>query len=110
MMFIVRSVFWLSLVFSRMPFDSDAALRAVDSTQGAVVAGAVAAARAKCVTDMASCRAIVAAASNIVLATNGERPPAPRGAGKGRAAPAADTLSAADLAAPWRGRPTKSGA
>jgi hypothetical protein len=105
MMFIVRSVFWLSLVFSRMPFDSDAALRAVDSTQGAV-----AAARAKCVTDMASCRAIVAAASNIVLATNGERPPAPRGAGKGRAAPAADTLSAADLAAPWRGRPTKSGA
>ena len=30
MMFIVRSVFWLSLVFSQMPFDSDEALRAVD--------------------------------------------------------------------------------
>jgi hypothetical protein len=111
MMFLIRSAFWLGLVFSWMPFDGAEVLRAIDQTQGAIVAGAVAAARAKCVTDMASCRAIVTAASGAALATNAERSPALRGAGK-RAATlkSADTLSAADLATPWRGRQTKSGA
>jgi hypothetical protein len=53
----------------------------------------------------------VTAASGAALATNAERSPALRGAGK-RAATlkSADTLSAADLATPWRGRQTKSGA
>ena len=84
-MFIVRSAFWLSLVFSWMPFDRGQALQ-----------GAVATARAGCVADMASCRAIVAAAGNVVLAAGAERSPN-REVAKARVAPPlADTLTAAD--------------
>ena len=100
MMFLIRSAFWLGLVFSWMPLDRGEALRT-----------AVAAARAECVTDMVSCRAIVTAASGAVLATSPGGASVLHGDGKGRAAPrSADTLSAADLATPWRGRQGKSGA
>jgi hypothetical protein len=98
MMFIVRSAFWLSLVFSWMPFD-----------RGQAVQGAVATARASCVADMASCRAIVAAAGNVLLTANAERAPAQHGVAKPKAAPPlADTLTAADRVTPWRGRPARS--
>jgi hypothetical protein len=99
MMFLVRSAFWLGLVFSWMPLDRGEALRT-----------AVAAAQAECVTDMVSCRAIVTAASGAVLATSPGHTPVLHVDGKGRPMPSADTLSAADLATPWRGRQRKSGA
>jgi hypothetical protein len=111
MMFLIRSAFWLGIVFSSMPFDRGEALRAVDEAQGVIVADAVAAARAKCLTDMVSCRAIINAASGAAFAANAERSPPPRIPVKGKIArPSADTLSAADLAAPWRGKQARAGA
>lgn len=116
MMFLVRSAFWLGVVYSSMPWDRGEALRAADQVQATVVAGAVAAAKAKCVADIASCRAIVGAAGAVVAAANAE-PTAPlrglalRGTLKAQSAqPSTDTLTPTDLATPWRGRPVKSGA
>jgi hypothetical protein len=115
MMFFVRSAFWLSIVYAHMPFDGGQVVRAADEAQGAIVASAVAAAKAKCAQDPASCRAIVSAAAGAMLSTNSPhssivqaqtRSPGPVKAAR----PSANSLSAADLATPWRGRRTKSGA
>jgi hypothetical protein len=113
MMFLARSAFWLSLVYAHMPLDSGV-VRAVDDTRNAVVASAASAVKAKCVDDPASCQAIVGAAAGAVLAPAVEHPAtAPsraRGVAAKSAKPSANSLSAADLAAPWRGRPAKPGA
>jgi hypothetical protein len=114
MMFLARSAFWLSLVYAHMPLDSGEVVRAVDETRTAVVASAASAVKAKCVDDPASCRAIVDAAAGAVLAPAVAHPvPAPvraRGVAAKGAKPSANSLSAADLATPWRGRPAKPGA
>jgi hypothetical protein len=113
MMFLVRSAFWLGIVYSSMPFDRDEALRAVGQTQDAIVAGAVATARTECLQNIASCRAILTAAGGTPLATSPERPAAllggaARTTGKGEnSQPSANSLNAADLATPWRGRRAK---
>jgi hypothetical protein len=99
MMFLVRSTFWLGIVVSNMPLDH------------ADLAGA---ARAACAQQAASCRVILAAAE-AGLAARPDRSLEERGAtlavatGKARR-PSANSLNAADLATPWRGRPAKSGA
>jgi hypothetical protein len=99
MMFLVRSTFWLGVVVSNMPLDH------------ADLAGA---ARAACAQEAASCRAILAAAT-AALAARSDRSLEERGAtlavagGKVRR-PSANSLKAADLATPWRGRPARSGA
>lgn len=115
MMFFVRSAFWLGVVYSSMPLDRGDALRTISQTQEAIVSSAVAAARAQCVQDMTSCQAILAATSTTATALHAERPPtssaAPRAPGKGaNMKPSANSLSAADLATPWRGRLIRSGA
>ena len=114
MMFLARSAFWLSLVYAHMPLDSGEVVRAVDDTRSAVVVSAVSAVKAKCADDPAPCQAIVGAAAGAVLAPAGEHPAtAPsraRGVAAKSAKPSANSLSAADLAAPWRGRPAKPGA
>ena len=111
MMFLARSAFWLSLVYAHMPLDSGEVVRAVDDTRSAVVAGAVSVVKAKCADDPASCRAIVDAAAGAALAPTVAHPaPAPirgRGDAAKSAKPSAKSLNAADLAAPWRGRPAK---
>jgi hypothetical protein len=114
MMFLARSAFWLSLVYAHMPLDGGEVSRAVDDTRNAVVATAATAARAKCAEDAASCRAILGAAAGAMLspavvrpATEPVRPRA--GAPAKGARPSANSLSAADLATPWRGRPVKPG-
>jgi hypothetical protein len=114
MMFLVRSTFWLSIVVSNMPLDHGQAVRAVDQTQGAVVASAANVVKAKCAQESASCRTILTAAG-VALAPNVERSRnvrgGPRAGGMGKARqPSANSLDAADLATPWRGRPSKSGA
>ncbi|MGA2794360.1 MAG: hypothetical protein ABSE69_12665 [Roseiarcus sp.] len=108
MMFLVRSTFWLGIVVSNMPLD------VADRAQGAVAASAAGAVKAACAQESASCRAILAAAG-AGLASSPERSPDGRGApragvmGKARR-PSANSLGAADLETPWRGRPAKSGA
>jgi hypothetical protein len=114
MTFLLRSAFWLSIVYAHMPFDGGEAVRAVGQTQSAIVASAAGAARDKCAQNGASCRAIFGAAAGILLPAGPDRPldapaPPPRAAGKAKAArPSANSLSAADLASPWRGRPARS--
>jgi hypothetical protein len=99
MMFLVRSTFWLGIVVSNMPLDH---------------ADLASAAKAACAQEGASCRAILAAAE-AGLAARPDRSPEERGAtpagasGKVRR-PSANSLNAADLAIPWRGRAAKSGA
>ena len=100
MMFLVRSTFWLGIVVSNMPL-----------TDHAVLASA---ARAACAPQNASCRAILAAAE-AGLAARPDRSLEERGARLATATdkarrPSANSLNAADLATPWRGRPAKSGA
>ena len=110
MMFLARSAFWLSLVYAHMPLDGGEVVRAVDETRSAVVASAATAVKAKCADDPASCRAIVDAAAGAVLAPAVEHPAPPvraRGVAAKSAKPSANSLNAADLAAPWRGRPAK---
>jgi hypothetical protein len=111
-MFLARSAFWLSLVYAHMPLDGGEISRAVDDTRSAVIANAATAARAKCAEDAASCRAILSAAAGAMLspavARSADDPTRPRaGAPAKGARPSANSLSAADLAAPWRGRPAK---
>jgi hypothetical protein len=115
MMFLVRSAFWLSIVYAHMPLDGGQVIRGADEAPGAVVAGATALVKSKCAQDAASCRAILKAAAGALLAPVNERSPGaqPRTHGaetaKG-ARPSSNSLSADDLAAPWRGRQAKSGA
>jgi hypothetical protein len=115
MMFLVRSAFWLSIVVAHMPLDGSEALRAVDETKGAIVAGAVNAAKAKCAQESVSCQAFVAAAGTI-LTPSVPRPSNARAGTTHQSVktrtgrPSVDSLSAADLATPWRGRAAKSGA
>ncbi len=99
MMFLVRSTFWLGIVVSNMPLDH---------------ADLASAARAACAQQNASCRAILAAAE-AGLAARPDRSLEERGARLATATdkarrPSANSLNAADLATPWRGRPAKSGA
>jgi hypothetical protein len=113
MMFLARSAFWLSLVYAHMPLDGGEVGRAVDDTRDAVVASAATAARAKCAEDAASCRAILNAAAGAVLSPAVVRPAdapvRPRVTTAKGARPSANSLSDADLATPWRGRPPKPG-
>jgi hypothetical protein len=113
MMFLLRSAFWLSLVYAHMPFDGAPIVRAADEAQGAVVAGAVKAARAKCDRDPAVCRAFVSAAAGAVLAPAKRRAEATTKTREIAAAkatkPSANSLNAADMAAPWRGKREKPG-
>jgi hypothetical protein len=116
MMFLARSAFWLSIVYAHIPWDGGEALRAVNDTESAVVASAASVVRDKCAEDPATCRAIVSAAAGVILAPGAERAPAtaprptPRAEAKAKGARSANSLTAADLAPPWRGRPVKSGA
>ena len=110
MMFLVRSAFWLGIVYSSMPLDRGEALRAVDQAQGAIVA------------ERGRRRQGQMRDGYGVLPRDRQPPPArPRRAARRTPAhvqrgaarswqgredrkPSADTLSAADLATPWRGR------
>jgi len=112
MMFLLRSAFWLSIVYAHMPLDDGEVKRALDETRGAAVAGVAGAAAAKCAEDRAACRALVGAATAIVFDPGAARFGAPsRAAGKAKAdRPSANSLSSDDLAPPWRGPRPKPGA
>jgi hypothetical protein len=115
MMFLVRSAFWLSLVYAHMPFDDGQVARVAEEAKGVAVATAANAVKAKCDHEAVSCRAILSAAAGAILspavAPSAGEPPKARGAATPKASrPSANSLSAADLAAPWRDRRAKPGA
>jgi hypothetical protein len=112
MMFLLRSAFWLSIVYAHMPLDGGAALGVVDQARSAVIASAANVVRDKCAEDGAACRAVVGAAAGMILAPGAERSsrPVQRADAKPKAARSVNSLTAGDLSPPWRGRPAKSGA
>ncbi len=109
MMFLVRSTFWFGIVLWHMPLDHGQALRVVEQTQGAIVANAVDEIKGKCAQEPASCGAILATAAGVALAPSVPRR-APRAAGIAARQKSANSLDAADLTTPWRGRSSKFGA
>ena len=104
MLFLVRSAFWLGMVYSAMPFDNSEQSRELARLRAALAATAGGAALAACADQSAACRALRSA-----------MPESPRGSGAAisaqikekptRASP--NTLTQADLAPPWRGKPAK---
>src|SRR5579862_5970758 len=59
-MFLLRSAFWLSLVFSAMPFERSEIARAIDQANGGLASDAVAAAKEECADKASACDALAA--------------------------------------------------
>jgi hypothetical protein len=85
MLFLVRSAFWLGMVYSAMPFDA--------GEQGRELTRLRAALAASCPAQPPACAALSMAATH----------PAP-GGDAAKLRPSADSLTAADLTPPWRGK------
>jgi hypothetical protein len=111
MMFLLRSAFWLSIVYAHMPWDGGEALSVVNETKSAVIASAAGAVADKCAENAAACRVIAAAVASTALPPVAPPPAAQRVAAKAKSLrPSANSLTASDLAPAWRGRQAKSGA
>jgi hypothetical protein len=127
-MFLLRSAFWLSLVFAGLPGERGEVLHALGEAGTSLAAHAQAAAEAGCAGSAVACGALLLAADRAVAASNlqsfasksvaATRSEVKKAAGmeakspatrNGKARPSANSLTAADLAPPWRGRKAKSG-
>ena len=104
MLFLVRSAFWLGMVYSAMPFDNSEQTRELARLRAALAAAAGSAAVTTCAAQSVSCRALMMAAP-----ASQRRPDATNSvqAKEKTARASADSLTEADLTAPWRGKPSK---
>ena len=120
MMFLLRSAFWLGLVFSWMPLERSEMTRVLADAQISLASHIEAAAAAGCADSAVACgaalaadRALAAAPNHAPVAaeSNGAKEELAKSAAKKASSrPSADSLSASDLAPAWRGRKAKSGA
>ena len=111
MMFLLRSAFWLGLVFSAMPTEKGEVARSLHQAQESAAAGTFAAVKAECLDHAGACVAIARAAGATTIAGVAETIPAPHANPKEKGArPSASSLTSGDLAAPWRGRKARTGA
>jgi hypothetical protein len=112
MMFLLRSAFWLCLVFSWMPSERSEMARVLDDARTSLADHAEAAAKAGCAGSAVACGAVLLAADR--LAAPAERAASKAGKDAKAAAkglrPSANSLTASDRAPRWRGRLVKSGA
>jgi hypothetical protein len=122
MMFLLRSAFWLSLVFSWMPLERTEIARTLSKAQ-TMAAHEEAAAKIGCSGSAVACGAVLLTAAKADVAAPAksapEDPPvknvklsnakatAPAGLGAPRSA---SSLTSADLAPRWRGHKAKPGA
>ena len=107
-MFFVRSAFWLTLVFSAMPFERSEMARAIDQAEVGLPASAATTERLAAVTNTSDGSLIAASRPAPAAAPNG-----PLAAQESRDKPgrqSANSLTAEDRAPPWRGRAGNSGA
>ena len=124
MMFLLRSAFWLCLVFSWMPLERGEITRVLAGAKVSLNAHLAAAAEAGCAGSAVACGAVLLAADQ-ALATATPAPPEPSAAVPTKTAPDApaksaprraalrpsvNSLTASDLTPAWRGRKSKSGA
>jgi len=105
-MFFVRSAFWLTLVFSAMPFERSEIARAVDQSQSGLPANAAPTQRLAALTDTSD-GPLIAASRPAPAAPYG---PAAQESRDKAGRPSANSLTAEDRAPPWRGRAGNSGA
>ncbi|HLJ72474.1 MAG TPA: hypothetical protein VKU03_14230 [Roseiarcus sp.] len=113
MMFLLRSAFWLCLVFSWMPSERTEMARVLGDAKTSLADHAEAAAKAGCAGSAVACGAVLLAADR--LATAPAERSAPKAGKDAKAAakglrPSANSLTASDRAPRWRGRLLKSGA
>jgi hypothetical protein len=104
MLFLVRSAFWLGMVYSAMPFDNSEQTRELARLRAVLAATAGSAAATTCAAQSVSCRALMMATpegQRGLDASNSAR------AKEKTARASADSLTEADVAAPWRGKPAK---
>ncbi|HLH49611.1 MAG TPA: hypothetical protein VKV96_09740 [Roseiarcus sp.] len=113
MMFLLRSAFWLCLVFSWMPSERTEMARVLDDAKTSLADHAEAAAKAGCAGSAAACGAVLLTTDRLA-ATPAARAAPKAGKDAKPAAkdlrPSANSLTASDRAPRWRGRPVKSGA
>jgi hypothetical protein len=102
-MFLVRSAFWLTLVFSTMPFERSEIARAIEERQAGLPADAAKTERPAAAPNAADESPIVAGRPMPTLA----RPLAAQEARAGRQS--VDCLTAEDRAPSWRGRAGSAG-
>jgi hypothetical protein len=124
MMFLLRSAFWLCLVFSWMPLERSEIARVLADAKINLDSHLAAAAEAGCADSAVACGAVLLAADRALApatpaapepsaaAPTKTAPEAPAKSAQKRTAsrPSANSLTASDLAPAWRGRKAKSGA
>ena len=92
------------MVYSAMPFDNSDQTRELARLRAALAATAGGAAATTCAAQSVSCRALTMATAE---GRRGLDAANPARAKEKAARASADTLTEADLAAPWRGKPAK---
>ena len=107
-MFFVRSAFWLTLVFSAMPFERSEIARAIDQTRAALPVSAATTERLAAVTDTSD--GSLVAASRLTPAVASYGPLAAQESRDKTGRQSANSLTAEDRAPAWRGRASNSGA
>ena len=120
-MFLLRSIFWLGLVFSWMPLERSEMIHVLADAKTSFAAHVAAAAEAGCGDSAVACGAVLLAADRAVAAATessalelgasapakaaSDAPPPPSRRGLHR--PSANSLTGSDLAPAWRGRKAK---
>ena len=116
-MFLLRSAFWLCLVFSWMPLERTEMARVLSDAKTSLADHAEAAAKAGCAGSALACGAVLLAADRALAPAAAT--PATESATAGKKAkagakaswrPSVNSLTASDRAPLWRGRQAKSGA
>lgn len=124
-MVLLRSIFWLGVVFSWMPLERSEMIHVLADAKTSLAAHMAAAAEAGCADSAVTCGAVLLAADRAVSAATQNPAPEPAASAPTRAAseaparnasrravqhPSANSLTASDLAPAWRGRKAKTGA
>jgi hypothetical protein len=107
-MFFVRSAFWLTLVFSAMPFERSEMARAIDQAKAGLPASAPTTERLAAVTNTSDGSLIAASRPAPPVASYG--PVAAQESRDNAGRQSANSLTAGDRAPAWRGRASNSGA
>jgi hypothetical protein len=110
MMFLMRSTFWFGLVVSNMPLHHVETPPLGDPLQSTAIVSISRAVGAACAQEGASCRAVLGAVASGLAASEEARRQAARAEPSARARrPSVNTLTAQDMAPPWRGPQPRAG-
>lgn len=103
MLFLVRSAFWLGMVYSAMPFDNSEQARELARLRAALAATAGGAAASACAGASLSCALKLAGPAAKLAGATAIKPPMK----EKMAGVSVNSLMSADLRPAWRGKPAK---